>query len=426
MKKFAIILLTALAVTVSLSLAVGAANSLGSGVAVIAEDVKLVKSGLLGQKLTFSDTDFKTALNVSSFDKITLTSIPSSSEGTLTLAGRRVGEGQVISRRNVASLSFIPSSKSVAECKFKFTVDNYAGGNEIECILKFTDKVNYAPKAESDTGGTVSVWTQRDISVFGKMEASDPEGDALEFIIVDYPDAGSVTLLDKSIGEFRYTPSTEYTGEDRFTYVVRDEWGNFSEPASVSVRVARRQSEVVYTDMSELPEYNAAVVMTALGVMSGTTVGDEMHFNPEGTVTRAEFVAMALKCAGIRRDTTLTETFFDDNGEIPEPLVGYVATAQRLGIVNGYFNGRELLFRPNDAITRCEAAIIISSLVEAEELEDTLVFADIDTVPVWARESVKSMYTLGVFSTKDGYINPDEAVSRADAASCLYNMMNNR
>lgn len=422
MKKLAIILIAAIAATLSLSIAATAAN-LGSGVAVIAEDVKLIKTGLAGQKLTFSDTDIKTALNISSFDKITVTSIPSSADGTLMLAGRRVSEGNTVSRRNVAALSFIPTSKSVTEASFKFKVDGYAGDNELVCIMKFTDKVNYAPRAESDTGSAISVWTQRDISVFGQLEAKDPEGDALEFIIVGFPRDGSITLVDKSTGEFRYTPTKNYTGDDRFSYVVRDEWGNFSKPATVTVRVARRQSEVVYNDMINLPEYNAAVSMTALGIMSGSTVGDQTLFSPNDSVTRAEFVAMALKSAGIHADSTLTSTFFDDNDKIPTPLVGYVATAQRLGIVNGYFDGRALNFRPNDAITKCEAAIILSNILGSVESDDALVFADIDSVPVWARDSINDMYSIGVFSYTDGYINPSSTVTRKDAAVYLYNMM---
>ena len=90
--------------------------------------------------------------------------------------------------------------------------------------------------------------------------------------------------------------------------------------------------------------------------MAGVPVGDDTLFSPNGTVTRAEFVAMALKNVGVRRDTTLTATCFDDDGEIPASLRGYVATAQRIGVVNGSFSGGKLLFRPNDPVTKYEAA----------------------------------------------------------------------
>ena len=98
------------------------ASTFGIGVSTIANDVKLIKTGLIGKKLSFSDTDFKTALGLTDFERVKIITIPSSLEGTLTLAGRRVGEGQTVSRRNIASLSFMPASKSVTECRFTFAL----------------------------------------------------------------------------------------------------------------------------------------------------------------------------------------------------------------------------------------------------------------------------------------------------------------
>ena len=397
------------------------ASTFGIGVSTIANDVKLIKTGLIGKKLSFSDTDFKTALGLTDFERVKIITIPSSLEGTLTLAGRRVGEGQTVSRRNIASLSFMPASKSVTECRFTFAIDECAGGAEIECILKFTDKINYAPSTESKTDANLSVWTQMGVSVYGNMSARDPENDKLEFIIVAYPERGSISVLDEENGEFRYTPATSYTGSDKFTYVVRDEWGNFSEPTEVSIRVAKRQSAAVYTDMLNSPEYNAALVMTGFGVMSGVTVGDQTHFKPNEEVTRAEFVAMALKCAGIRADSTLGASYFDDNDEIPSALMGYVATAQRLGIINGSFDGKGLYFRPNDTVTQCEAAIILANLVGVEKEDESVSFSYGDSLPVWAKPSVYTMYSLGIFETGKEF-EKDAAVTRGECAEYLFRL----
>ena len=139
MKKSISLFLALLFLTAGLT--VTAAAYFGSGVAVVAADVNLIKTGLIGEKLVFSDTDFKSALCLSDFDTVTVTKIPSSTEGTLLLGGRRVGEGRVIKRQNLASLVFIPASDTVTECRFSFTVDGYAGGAEIECIMKFINKV---------------------------------------------------------------------------------------------------------------------------------------------------------------------------------------------------------------------------------------------------------------------------------------------
>ena len=288
--------------------------------------------------------------------------------------------------------------------------------------MKFIEKVNYAPKLNTDTEQTLNVTTQKGILVYGKIDAHDPEGDALEYILVTYPKYGTLTLTDDGNGEFSYLPSSDFDGKDSFVFVVRDEYGNYTRPETVNIKVTERMSEVVYVDMEGSRSYNAALAMTAMGIMSGKRVGDDMYFSPEETVTRAEFVAMAMKALGIRSDSTLTETFFDDNDEIPKSLVGYIATAARCGIINGSFENDGLYFRPNDTITKCEAAIVMSNLIEVKA--ENAVFSGIEgitDVPVWARAHVGAMYSVGVF-TAESADELSESLNRSDAAEYLYRL----
>ena len=391
----------------------------GTGAAVVAADVNLIKTGLIGEKLVFSDTDFKSALCLSDFDTITVTKIPSSTEGSLLLGGRRVGEGRVIKRESLASLVFLPASDTVTECRFAFKVDGYLGGAEIECIMKFINKVNYAPKAGISDAET-SVSTQADISLYGTLTAEDPEGDEITYMIVSYPKRGTIKL-DTGSGRYSYTPSGGFVGTDRFTYVARDEYGNWSRPVSVTVKVNERMCDVTYADMEERAEYGAAVAMTAMGVMAGTLVGDDMYFSPDSEITRAEFVAMAMKAHGIRPDSSLSLTYFDDDGEIPGSLKSYIATAQRIGLVNGDFEDGKLLFSPNEPVTKYEAAKIMASLVGADRESDEDVFASDEGVPVWARSAITAMRTLGIFDAEDTALT--DVITRADTAEYLYRMV---
>lgn len=393
----------------------------GLGAQVVASDVNMIKTGLIGQKICFTDGDFKSALALSDFDTITITEIPSSTEGTLLISGRRVGKGRVIKRKNLGSLVFIPASDSVSECKFKFTVDGYAGGAEIECILKFIDKVNYAPEAIGDSVGASNISTQESISVYGNLEATDPEGDALNYIIVTYPKRGVLTLTESDSGRYCYTPNDGYTGKDKFTFVARDEYGNYSEPVTVTVKVTDRMCDTVYRDMEEREEYNAAVAVTAMGIMNGRQVGDDLYFEPDITVTRAEFVAMAMKCAGIRADSSLTSTYFDDDADISPSLKGYIATAQRIGLVNGDFKNGNLVFSPNEEITRYEAAKILATLIGSDAEGEESVFATDNDIPVWARAGVYAMCSLGIFDGEDSASLSDK-ITKADVAEYLYKM----
>lgn len=421
MKKLLLILLSLTVLIFSFVFTAGA--YFGSGASVVASNVSLIKTGLLGQNIVFSDTDFKAALATAEFDKIIITSLPSSEDGVLMNGDRKVYTGQTLKRKNISSLYFAPKNENVSEASFEFKLDSI-DNTAIICKMRFIDKVNYAPKINTDAEQTLNVTTQTGIAVYGQIEATDPEGDDIDYIIVSYPKHGTLTISNEESGEFCYTPDGDYDGGDSFVFVVRDEYGNYSYPEKVSLKVTERMSEVVYVDMQESKSYNAAVAMTALGIMNGSRVGDDMYFSPDGAVTRAEFVAMAMKALGIRADTTLTETFFDDNDKIPKSLVSYVATAARCGIINGSLEFDGLKFRPEDSITRCEAAIIMANLLDLKS--DSTVFSEIDgiqTVPVWARSHVGAMYSCGIFTVE---LSSDmkEELTRESAAEYLYRMIN--
>ncbi len=392
------------------------AAGIGPAAEVIAPACSLIKTGLLGQKMTFCDTDIKQALGVSDFQSVTVKSLPDSNLGTLLYGSRRVGVGQTIKRKNVSALVFIPSSNETTEAAFSFTVKNGAETGELTARLRFLPGINYAPK--TDGGSVATLSTQSGISLFAKMSASDPEGDALTFSILSYPANGTLTVLDAETGAYRYTPNDGYQGVDSFRYVVRDEYGNYSAVATANVTVGERLSTVSFADMEDSPAYNAAVTMDALGVMNGTLIGDNRYFKPDDTVSRAEFTAMALKTYGIKADSTLTKTFFDDNEKIPTGLVSYVATAQKIGVVNGSFDGENLLFRPNDAVTPCEAAMILSALLEEEPKENTALST---SAPAWAASAVSLMVEKGILDA--GYEGKWQAsMTRAEVAEMLYRL----
>jgi len=401
--------------------AVGTSAGFGSGVAVVASETKIIKTGIFGQKIIFSDLDFKQGLAIVDFDKIEIKSIPLSTEGTLLLAGRRVKEGTIIKRKNIGALVFVPASKNLEECKFSFTTEDFAEGAEVDFIIKYTDKVNYAPEIDESVSASVS--TQREISVFGQMSASDKEGDFIEYMVVSYPKSGVLKITNKENGEYIYTPPENFTGSDSFSYVARDEWGNFSKLCKVKIDVGERMSEVVYSDMTQNPEYNAAVTLTAMGVMDGKVIGDGTYFMPDVAVSRAEFLTMAMKCAGISPDKSTSVSYFDDNEDISAPHLPYVKAAAKLGIINGEFKDGRLLCRPNDTITKYEAAMIISKLVDTGDVSASVIFTDKDTVPVWARDEISALASMGIISCEGNIINGKASLTKADAAKLLYNML---
>ena len=422
MKKILSVLLLSV-ILVSSAFSVISSARFGSGVEVISEGVTMIKTGLLGKKLSFSDGDFKSAFAVTDFGSITVTKLPKSTEGTLLLAGRRVKEGQEIKRRNIAALVFVPASAEVKEASFSFTMSDGAG-LETVCQMKFIDKINYAPKAPESSETSLSLSTQAEIPLYGKLDAVDPEGDAIEFMVVGFPKNGSVIFTDRTAGKYKYVPKPEFKGYDRFSYVVRDEYGNYSDVMTVGIRVIERMSTEVFRDMENRPEYNAAVAISAMGIMSSKAVGDDLYFTPDESITKAEFVAMAMKAYGIKPDASGAFSFFDDNADIPVSLTPYVAKAQRMGIIDGELTSAGLVFTPNRTVTKYEAAMIMSRIIGTDGSDEETSYFDEPSIPIFARASVGAMVTLGIFDADGENADYTAGVTKAEAAEYLYRMIN--
>ena len=231
MKKTVLLTILALLMSVSLLTATASAAGLLSGsMPVLAEETAMIKGAVAGETVRFSATDFKQAMGIKRFGAITVTSLPDAAAGTLYFGEQGVTAPVTIPRESLASLRFVPKDKGVTEAGFTFTCESYAGGAEILCSIRFTEKVNQAPTV-SDVAASRLVSTFRSLSAEGTLCATDPEGDALEFLIVTYPKHGTLTMTDKEAGDFRYTPVGTYVGKDSFTFVVRDSYGNYSSAA---------------------------------------------------------------------------------------------------------------------------------------------------------------------------------------------------
>lgn len=416
MKRKLLTLFLALLLIFGILLVPTSAERLSDGTASFSEDAMLIKSGYLGETLSFREKDFKQALGTPKLSSITVVSLPERAEGSLFLASSRVSKGDNIPASALDLLKFIPVDQTVEESGFTFTAGNVAGGSEIKCRIRLLDKKNTAPTA---AGGALSVLTQTDISYFGTLTASDAEGDRLHFRVTAYPKKGTLTLLDKETGSFRYTPDDGFAGKDSFSYVVRDEYGHFSTESTVSVSVKKRSSSLVYEDLCGTETELAAIALSDAGVMLGRLSGDGMYFDADTTVSRGEFTAMAMKVAGITPANDLFDTCFDDNDQIPASVRPYIATAQKMGIVRGSFNGEGLYFEADRAVTAAEAAVIVCNMMDVKADESAAVLAQGSDVPVWARAEVGTLHAMGALSTPTS----NASLTRADVAKMLYTFL---
>ena len=394
--------------------AVSASGALSPGLQQIAYENEMIASGLIGAGIRFSSADFENAVG-KSLDSVTITSLPSAADGTLFFGDAPVKAGQEIRMKSVSSLRFEPT-KACKTSSFRFRADE---GYSFPCILRWTDHANAAPSA-SVSGDAVACWTQKDISVYGSMPGYDPDGDSILFEVVEYPDHGLLEVLSPSSGDYRYTPFDGVQGSDSFTYTVRDEWGHYSEPQTVSISVVKAASTLELADMEGHWAHNAALVMASENAMDVRYVNGEIYFDPDAAITREDFLTTVMKALGAG-DIAPAKTVFDDDGEISDSASGYVARAYSLGIVRGSNEDGKLCFRPKDCVTRAEAAVILNKIVGAEDSDAIAVFADSSSVPAWARSSLSALTAAGVLGgTGAGQISPNSILSRGEAAEMIF------
>ena len=106
-----------------------------------------------------------------------------------------------------------------------------------------------------------------------------------------------------------------------------------------------------YPDVDATADYAAAVeLLSALDVLKGD---DQGNFNPENTITRAEFAAVVCRALGLENSANSAKgaTAFTDVAA-DHWASGYINLASQQKIVNGRGNG---IFDPNGNVTFAEA-----------------------------------------------------------------------
>ena len=387
---------------------------------VLAAKTDMAVATLCGNEYYFSSDVFARAMNlgVGDLQYITVTALPAVTEGELMMGSARVSEGQVISAANLRMMSYLAADDTrESEATFRFTVNG--GAYEMCCRVYLLEELNYSPTVSVATSA-LSVNTHRDFVGYGTLSAYDPEGDALTFEVVEAPRHGLVIMTDASCGEYVYLPRIGYTGTDRFRYVARDMYGNYSASAEVKLNVELPNSGTVYSDLLDDAIYRSpAIAMTELGVMNGIKVGDNYYFEAGREVSRAEFLVTAMSAVGIQNLPEVTKTVFADDEDIGKEIKGYVELAYSKGYISGIKTDGEIYFRPNDTIQLSEVAVILSNIIGYAEPKIVPVFADADKIPAWSEKAIESLHTLGILETPDMCAEAGRYITRGEMAKLL-------
>lgn len=149
------------------------------------------------------------------------------------------------------------------------------------------------------------------------------------------------------------------------------------------------------------------------GIINGYSDGT---FKPNNMVTRAEFITMI---DNLFKFETEDENYFNDVVE-SDWYSQQVSKASAEGIIKGYNNE----FRPNDSISRQEAAVVLTKAFKlSSESETSMEFADGNQISDWARSYMKALVESGYMKGRgENMLAPLENLTRAEALVLLSNI----
>ena len=179
-----------------------------------------------------------------------------------------------------------------------------------------------------------------------------------------------------------------------------------------------------FDDIGTNANRSAIEALAARGIIDGRT---ETGFDPDGTMTRAEFAALVVRGLGLHEKPN--KVFAD----VPAQswYAGYVGAACDYGIIDGVTPDT---FNPGGTITREEAAVMTAraaklcgmdtDLAEVTMRDMLAQFPDYVTAFGWARPSLAFCYQNDILSQDDMEIRPKTEIKRCEAAEMLFRLLN--
>ena len=321
------------------------------------------------------------------------------------MLGRRVLQpGDILTAEQLEQMTFVPlrseEDKEAVVTFLPIYEDHVA--QTATMTISVRGKEDKAPVAQDH-----SLETYKNLPNEGVLKVEDPEGQALTYTVTRQPKRGQVTV--NTDGTFVYTPKKNKVGVDSFVYTATDPAGNVSREATVTIRILKPADAAQYTDTVGSACRFAAEWMKNTGLFVGEQVGGEYCFNENRTVSRGEFLAMAIKTLGIPVDDSAEYTGYTD--EVPEWLKPYLAAALRSGLTAGLPASET--FGAEEAITGDEVAVMLQNAMDLAVSAAAVTGKD-DAVPQWAESAVMAMQDNGI------EVFAGENLTRGQAAMLLY------
>ena len=345
------------------------------------------------------------------FEGVYVASVPSQLDAEVSLGARTLRAGDVLDRSMLSQLLVLPAENRDASCELVYCPIE---GGEVQPSRALELSI-LTGKNEAPVCRDVKFETYKNIANTGVLSASDPGGDTLTYQLVKEPKRGTVDIAPD--GSFTYTPAQNKVGKDVFTYTATDSAGNVSNVANVTVKIVKPTDKAMYQDLAGDTLAYTAMWLKDRGVYTGKRIAGNLCFEPEGTLTRGEFLVMAMKLLGAEPESARLTSGFADESKTPAWMRPYIVSAFKSGMVSGVTSPDGMVFRPSSNLTRAEAAVMLQNILDLPQSQEAAVFSEDCAVPVWAQASVSALESAGISIP---VTTSAENLTRREAAELLY------
>ena len=180
---------------------------------------------------------------------------------------------------------------------------------------------------------------------------------------------------------------------------------------------------ITFGDIKDSSNKAAIEALASREIINGM---NEKEFQPDATMTRAQYATIVVKALGL---SPKANSKFKDVASNAW-YAAYVGTANTYGIVNGISDNE---FNPSGTITRQEAAVMtiraaklcgLDTAMSDAECDDVLCdYMDYRTIASWAKESMAFCYWHEILDTSALNAEPTREILRGEVAEMLYRML---
>lgn len=147
-----------------------------------------------------------------------------------------------VSVNSSGSFTYTPNNNQTGTDSFTFKVNDGELNSEPATVTIAITAVNHPPTV---TDGALE--TSKNNPVSGQLQANDPDNDTLIYTIVSNGSLGTASITNAQTGAFTYTPNSNTTGTDSFTFKATDDTLSSNNGTIFVVIAQNNQTPVAHT-----------------------------------------------------------------------------------------------------------------------------------------------------------------------------------